>query len=167
MTRLLRNPGQAVFYAGLALLLGYFSAAPSYTHLPPDHAQIKLGFAHGGAPKGDCRQRDAAELAKLAPNMRKQLVCPRERVAVLVEIEIDGETAFREVLPPTGLHGDGPSRVYAEFEVPSGRHTVVARLRDGDRADGFDYERRTEVELAPAQSFAIDFNATTGGFNFE
>lgn len=166
MTGALRYAGQAAIYVAIAVLIGYFSAAPAYRHLPADHAQIKLGFAHGGAPKGGCRERDAAELEKLAPNMRKKLDCPRERVAVLVEVEIDGEMVFREALPPTGLRGDGPSKVYAEFEVPAGRHTIAARLRDSNRETGFDYERRTAVTLAPAQSFAIDFDPT-GGFNFE
>ena len=32
--------------------------------------------------------------------------------------------------------------------------------------EGFDYERRAEVELAPRQNLAIDFRAETGGFIF-
>jgi hypothetical protein len=40
----------------------------------------------------------------------------------------------------------------------------VARLRDSDRSEGFDYERTGVLELAPAQSLAIDFRAEMGGF---
>ena len=75
----------------------------------------------------------------------------------------DGAVA---VLPPTGFAGSGPSRAYQRFAVPPGRHELTARLRDTDRAEGFDYERMAVVELAPAQSLAIDFRAEMGGFIF-
>ena len=50
--------------------------------------------------------------------------------------------------------------------MPAGRHELIARLRDSDRRDGFDYERTAMVELAPAQSVAIDFRPEMGGFVF-
>ena len=67
-------------------------------------------------------------------------------------------------MPPTGLAGDGPSRVYRRFAVPPGRHELIARLRDTDRKSGFDYERTMTVDLKPEQSLALDFHAETGGF---
>jgi hypothetical protein len=51
--------------------------------------------------------------------------------------------------------------------VPPGRHELTARLRDTGGAEGFDYERTVVVELAPAQSLAIDFRAEMGGFIFK
>ena len=83
-----------------------------------------------------------------------------------MELLLDGEPLYQAVLPPTGLAGDGPSRAYQRFAVPPGRHELSARLRDTDRAEGFDYERTAMVELAPAQSLAIDFRSEMGGFIF-
>jgi hypothetical protein len=157
--------GQGAVYLLLALGIGYFSDRPAYTHFPPDMALIKLSFAHGGQ-KEDCRRRTAEELANLPPNMRRPMVCSRERLPVAVELLIDGAPLYQAVLPPTGLAGDGPSRAYQRFAVPPGRHELSARLRDTDRAEGFDFERTAVVELAPAQSLAIDFRAEMGGFVF-
>jgi hypothetical protein len=163
MARPLRYLGQGAVYLLLALAIGYFSDRPAYTHFPPDMALIKLSFAHG-AQKEECRRRTAEELAKLAPNMRRTMVCSRERLPVAVELVLDGEPLYQEVLAPTGLAGDGPSRTYQRFAVPPGRHELVVRLRDSDREVGFDYERTATIELKPAQSLAIDFRAEMGGF---
>jgi hypothetical protein len=165
MARPLRYLGQAVVYVLLALGIGYFSDRPAHTHFPPDMALIKFSFAHG-AQKEDCRRRTAEELAKLPPNMRRPMVCARERLPVAVELLLDGAPLYKAVLPPTGLAGDGPSRTYQRFAVPPGRHELTARLRDTDRGEGFDFERTVVVELAPAQSLAIDFRAEMGGFIF-
>ena len=50
--------------------------------------------------------------------------------------------------------------------VSAGRHRLVARLRDSDRTEGFDYEHEAEIELAPGQNFVVDFRAVSGGFIF-
>ena len=165
MARLLHYGGQAAAYLLLALAIGYFSNRPAYTHFPPDRALIKLSFAHG-AKKEECRRRTPEELARLAPNMRRPMACSRERLPVTVELLLDGAPLYQAVLPPTGLAGDGPSRAYQRFAVPSGRHELSTRLRDSDRPEGFDYERTAVVELAPGQSLAIDFRPEMGGFVF-
>jgi hypothetical protein len=159
-----RYLGQAAVYLLIALLIGYFSDRPAYTRFAPELALIKLSFTHGGQPKIPCRRRTAEELAQLAPNMRKQTLCSRERLPVLVELELDGALLFRENLPPGGLAGDGQAQVYQRFEVPAGRHELALRLRDSDRGDRFDYETAKTIELAPQQSLAIDFRHELGGF---
>ncbi len=166
MLSFLKYGGQAVVYLLIAGLFGYFSSSPTYVHFDSSTAMVKISFAHGANPKGDCRRRTAEELAKLAPNMRRPLDCPRERLPVTVEFEIDGEVLVRETLPPSGLSGDGPSRLYRVFAIAPGEHHIVARLRDTDRADGFDYEREAIVDLVPKQIFVIDFKAGSGGFVF-
>lgn len=163
MTNPLRLLGQAAIFAVFAAVIGYFADSPAYTHFPPDMALVKLSFAHG-ARKESCRERTPEELAQLAPNMRRPLACKRERLPVVVELLLDDVQLYHAVLPPTGLAGDGPSRAYQRFAVPPGEHILVARLRDSDRAEGFDFERRFDVDLAPGQSLAIDFRAETGGF---
>lgn len=163
MAEPLRYLGQGGFYLLLALGLGYCSTHPAYTHFPPDRALIKLSLTHG-AKKEECRRRTPEELAKLAPNMRRPMECTRERLPVTVELLMDGRPLYQATLPPTGLAGDGPSRVYERFAVPPGRHELTARLRDTDRQEGFDYERTMAVDLKPEQSLAIDFRPETGGF---
>jgi hypothetical protein len=165
MARPLRYLGQGAAYLLLALAIGFLSDSPAYTHFPPDKALVKLSLAHG-ARKEECRRRTPEELAKLPPNMRRPLECSRERLPVTVELLLDGTLLYHGVLPPTGLAGDGPSRAYQRFAVPPGRHELVARLRDSDRDDGFDYQRTATIDLAPAQSLAIDFRAEIGGFIF-
>ena len=158
--------GQALVYVGFAVLVGYLSQAPAYRPIPEEHAQIKFSFAHGGKPKGGCRQRTAEELAELAPNMRKALLCPRERVPVVVEFDLDDKQVYRATLPPTGLRGDGASRTYEKFVVPAGSHRLSFRLRDTERTDGFDYAAERTVNLRAGQNLAVDFDATSGGFVF-
>ena len=167
MNQALKYLGQGAFYVAIAALIGYFANAPSYSRVPADHALIKLSFAHGAKQKGECRRRTREELAELAPNMRKAMDCPRERLPVVVEFDLDGKTVYSDVLPPTGLSGDGPARAYQRFVVPAGSHRLAARLRDSDRTEGFDYVEEAEVDLAEGQSLAIDFNAVSGGFKIE
>ncbi|MGL6112636.1 MAG: hypothetical protein ACRC2B_21285, partial [Rubrivivax sp.] len=92
--------GQAVLYALFALFIGVFSRWPTYHHLGPDQALIKLSFTHTGKPVGDCRPLSKDELAKLPPNMRSPVKCPRERSPVTVEVDIGGVPALRRVVAP-------------------------------------------------------------------
>ena len=166
MIRPLSLVGQAVTYAVFAAILGVFANGPAHAPTPPEKAQIVLSLIHSGKPAGECRERTADELAKLAPNMRRKQVCPRERVALLVELEVDGNTLFRDSLPPKGFAKDFPSHVHRRFAVEPGVHRIEVRLRDSDRRDGFDYAGATETTLAPRQSLAIEFRAAMGGFVF-
>jgi hypothetical protein len=158
--------GQGVTYAVFAAVLGLFANGPAYAPASPDQAQIVLSFIHGGKPAGECRDRTTDELAKLAPNMRRKQACPRERVALLVELEMDGKILFRESLPPQGFAKDFPSHIHRRFAVEPGTHRIAVRLRDSLRHDGFDYQGETETTLVPRQSLAIDFRAAIGGFVF-
>lgn len=158
--------GQAVAYGLFMAFLAAFSATPSYTYLEADQAVIKLSFSHAAKRIGVCRRLTREEIAALPPNMRRTEDCPRERLPLLVELEIDGDLATRRFLAPAGLHRDGASAVYQRFPVSAGRHRIVARLRDTARIDGFDYERSVEVDLAPGRNFVIDFRSDFGGFIF-
>lgn len=160
----LRLAGQAVVYAGFAALIGYFASAPAYRYFAGKDAILTVSFSHGAHRKGDCHKLTREELLKLPPNMRKPVSCPRERLPVVVAFELDGKPLYSASLPPTGLSKDGPSHIYKKFEIPAGHHTLVARLRDSKRREGFDYDARFNVDLAPAQNLALDFRRDTGGF---
>jgi len=167
MVNLLRIPGQLLAYAAFMAFVGYFASAPPFRSADPEQAQILLSFSHGGARVTPCRQFSQEELNQLAPNMRRPQDCPRGRVPVAVEIEIDGQLLFSTLAPPTGLSGDGPSTVYHRFVIAPGRHTLTARLRDSRRSEGFDYERSAGIALVPRQNYVIDFRADKGGFLFD
>jgi len=159
--------GQALLYGLFALIIGYFSGAPSYRHLPADQALIKLSFSHEGKLVSECRQRTAEELAKLAPNMRAPMDCPRGRSPVTVEIDLDGTPAYRHVAMPSGLSKDGASTVYHRFPVHAGEHRLAIRLNDDARATGFNYRREGLVDLKPGKVLVIDFNREAGGITLQ
>ncbi len=166
MPSVLKFGGQAVFLAAIAVVVGYFSASPRYHQSPEGQSQIKLAIQHGGARIEDCRKLTTKELSKLPSTERRPITCSRERVALTIELSIDGKVIYADVLPPTGLSGDGVSKAYKKFLVPAGHHVIEAKLRDSKRTDGFDFDQRIEAELKQWQNLAIDFNAEQGGFLF-
>lgn len=155
---------QILAYVAFAAVLGYFATAPAYVHLDPEKALIKLSFSHAGQRKTECRRLSPEELAKIAPNMRQALDCPRERVSLLVELFLDGELLYRDLLHPSGLARDGASTAYQRFPVEPGSHHLVVHLRDTRRDEGFDWQFESDIDLVPQQNFVIDFRAEGGGF---
>jgi len=158
-------PLQALCYAAFIVVVGYFSTSPPYVHLPAGQALVKLSFQHAGQRKEACRERSAAELAKLAPNMRAALDCPRERAPVLVELELDGKVVLQREVPPAGLQRDGAAIAYFRLPVPAGRHHVVVRLRDTPTG-GFNHQGEATLELSPGAALTVDFDAAKGDFVF-
>ena len=156
---------QVPAYAAFAAFIGYFSVAPAYRHLEPGQAVVKLSLVHAGERRQPCRERTPEELAKLAPNMRAALDCPRERSDVRVEVEMDGRVIERVTAPASGLRHDLPSAIYRRIEVPAGRHAFTARLAD-DAGGSFRHEKTATVELAPGRVLVIDFSPSRGGFLF-
>jgi hypothetical protein len=162
MTRALRWLGQGLVMALIMLAIGTLADTPTYTNFPAEKAMIRLSFSHGGARA--CRERTPEELATLPPNMRAPQICSRERLPVRLEVDLDGSPLVHADLPPGGLRGDGPSRIYEGIAVAPGRYTVDARLRDTARTDGFDWTRTAEITLEPRQNLVIEFKSDAGGF---
>jgi hypothetical protein len=161
----LRFAAQLALYLPLMALIGYFSSAPKFSPVGDNEALVRLSFIHAAERKAPCRERSAEELAKLAPNMRAALDCPRERSPIMVELELDGKLVLRREVAPAGLKRDGNATVYHRLPVPAGRHTIAVRLRDRP-GEGFNYTREETVELAPGRVLLIDFAAARGGFLF-
>ena len=166
MTRGLRIVVQAIAYAAFALVLGYLSASPAYDYASAGNATVKLSLSHAANRVKPCVRLTPRELAELAPNMRRPEQCERERLPLIVELEIDGDVVASIEAPPSGLWDDGPASVYERFEVEPGTHTVTARLRDTDRSDGWDYTHTEEASLVAGRYFTVTFRAETGGFSF-
>lgn len=158
---------QFLLYGLFALAIGVFSRWPTYHHLAPNEALVKLSLVHAGKPVGDCRPLTAEELARLPPNMRAPMQCPRERSPVTVELDIDGVPAARAVAQPSGLSRDGASAVYHRLRVVAGERLIAVRLRDDVRSDGFAHTLERRVTMAPAQVLVIDFDAERGGITIQ
>jgi hypothetical protein len=153
------------FYVAFVAFVGYFSSAPPYRHLEPGEAVVKLSLSHAGELKQPCRQRSQEELARLAPNMRAQLDCPRERSDVRVVLEMDGQPLASVAARPSGLRNDLPSTIYRRFEVPGGRHTFRARLADTPGGE-LRHQGEVTLDLPPGGVLVVDFVASRGGFLF-
>lgn len=165
MTRIGRLLAGAVVTTAVVAGAALVSAWPSIRVLPENTAVVKLSFSHGG--ERACRELTEAERAELPQNMRRKEICDRQRAPVYVELRMDGAPTFSASLPPTGLAGDGPSRLYEQFVLPAGTHRFDLRLRDTAGEEGFTYTAQRELTLAPGQSLAIDFVPARGGFTFD
>lgn len=151
----------ALFFAGVVSLSDW----PRHRSVPEGMGVVTLSFSHGADRRAACRPATEAELAKMPPNMRRTEICPRGRPPIAVEFEIDGRQVFAAEVPPSGIAGDGPSRVNRNFELPAGTYELSVRMRDRP-GDAFDWQGQRTVELRPADHRVIDFRADGGGFIF-
>lgn len=147
-----------LLFAAVAL----FSQWPAWQSMAGGSALLRLSFTHSG--QRVCRDRTEEELARLPPNMRAPQLCERRRSPVWVSLDIDGNTVFSADLPPSGLSGSGPSRVYERFVLPAGQHRVTVRMRDNPLPEGMTREGVFEIEMRPADSVAIDYDPSAGAF---
>ena len=160
----LRLVGQFAVLTAVTAFVAVFSDTPAYRQVPAGMGVVKFSFSHQADRSLECRRRPPEELAKLPPNMRKPMDCPRARRGIFAELAIDDVVVFSQELPPSGFAKDGPSQVYRRFTVPAGEHAIAARLRDTPRSSGFDHERIETVKVAPGQSLALEFRPEHGGF---
>ena len=151
----------ALFFAGVIV----FSDWPRHRSIAENTGVVTLSFSHGADRRAACRPATEAEMAKMPPNMRRTQICPRGRPSIAVEFAIDGKPVFAAEVPPSGIAGDGPSRVNRNFELPAGTYTLAVRMRDR-LGDDFDWHGEKTVELKPADHRVIDFRADGGGFIF-
>jgi len=162
----IRVIGQFALIVALFAAVAALSDWPVYRRIPQGAGVVMLSFVHSAERQAECRRLSAEEIAKLPPNMRRQEVCPRKRLPIYVELDVDGRTIYQAYLPPTGIAGDGPSRIYQAFVLPAGAYNVAVRMRDSGRTEGFDHEGKQRVALAADQLFVIDFRPENGEFVF-
>lgn len=158
--------GQAALYGAFVGFIGYFSTSPAHTLRGDGEAVLKLSVSHAGRIRQPCRERSPEELARLAPNMRAALDCPRERSPVEIVLALDGRVLYRGAEPPAGLARDGVSSVYRRFVVPSGSYRLSARLKDHVDLPAHNFVKEERVALAPGEVLVVDFNVSQGGFVF-
>jgi len=154
---------QGVLYALFAAAIGVFSVWPAYRHLEPDQALLRLSFKHPGKFVTECRERTPEELAKIPPQLRAQLDCPRERSPVRVRVELDGRTLYDESFAPAGLRRDGAASGYRRLAIPAGEHHLRVQVNDDARTQASTFEGERKVTLVPGQVVLIDVIPEQGG----
>jgi hypothetical protein len=163
MPRPLAVLGQIAAYALFAVAIGYGSTAPRYRQLAPDEALLRLSFTHPGRTKADCRRRTPEELAKLPPNMRAPIDCPRERSPVVVRVALDGVELYHLSFRPAGLERDGASTGYRRTRITAGPHRLEVQFNDDVRVRGYTHERTALIDPRPGQIVLVDFDPGRGG----
>jgi hypothetical protein len=148
------------------VVVGYLSFWPQYRYASPDVAAVKLSLSHATERVVPCVTLSPQEVAALAPNMRRAQSCERQRLPLVLQLDVDGEIAYELTAAPSGIWEDGPASVYERFELPAGTHTISVRMRDSARVDAWDYTHTEEVALEAGRYLTITFRAENGGFDF-
>jgi len=164
MDKVIRISLQITFYAAFAAIIGYLSFWPRYEYGSEGMAEVKISLSHAAERVEPCVLLTPQEIAELAPNMRRSQTCERQRVHLVLELEIDGVIIRHLEVAPSGLWEDGPASVYERFELAPGEHHVAARLRDTARTEGWDYTHNEHVVLEAGRYLTITFRPETGGF---
>ena len=165
MRNVARAALQIALYAGFAYVVGYLSFWPRYHYASPDMAAVKVSLSHATNHVEPCVKLTPQQIAELAPNMRRSVLCERQRLPLIFELDVDGNTALRIEALPSGLWGDGLSSVYERFDLPPGEHHIDTRIRDTARTDGWDYVYEEDVTYAAGRYRTITFKPEKGGFS--
>jgi len=166
VNKFLRYVVQVLTYAGFAVVIGYLSFWPQYQYAAPDQAAVKLSLSHATERVVPCVELTPKEVAELPPNMRRTQSCERQRVPLVLQLDVDGERAYELVASPSGLWEDGPASVYERFNLEPGPHSITIRLIDSAGQDGWDYTHTEDVVLEAGRYLTITFKAENGGFKF-
>jgi hypothetical protein len=161
-----RIAGQVLAFLLFALAIGGLSRWPPLRPLGEGEALVRLAMAVPGKLKGECRRLSEEELARLAPNMRRPLDCPRERRPVRIRLEVDGALAREEVIQPSGVARDGAATAYWKLLLPAGRHELRALVSEDATLAGHGYERSARLDLPAGSVLTVDFDRERGGILF-
>ncbi|MFC1664215.1 hypothetical protein ACFL17_01120 [Pseudomonadota bacterium] len=155
---------QAVNYTMFMTMVWYFSFNPPYSQLEEEQAVVTLAFGHAAKRVSECNIISQEELAKLAPNMRKPMDCPRERSPVTIELRLDGKLTIQEVFEAPGLYKDQSIDVYRNIKVPQGEHRLSVWMNDDINVKGPTYQFQQTVRLKPTQRLVLNFDANKNEF---
>lgn len=149
--------GGCVLWGTIALCVGIMSDARLQV-LPDEMTEMQLVIRYSGKLLGECQAVSGVEMEELAPNMRRAMVCPREKSPVYAELRIGGKLYFRDTIMPSGLHNDGVVAAYAQIPVRTGTAMVSLRVRDDRRVEGFTHTFEQPVELGVDSVVTIHFD---------
>jgi hypothetical protein len=164
MPKPLQYLGQAILYGLFFLPLAYCTSQPDYQRQDPALATLKIAVRHAGEVVGECVAISGPEYEKMAANMHRPEVCPRERSPLRLLLSLDDETLYEEVALASGLHSDGVSSIYRRFTVPAGLYRLRMQMNDDVELDDYNWQFEKDIELAPRQVMVVSFK---GGFKVQ
>jgi len=164
MTSVLRIVLQAINFGIFMGLVGFFSINPPFKHLGDDQAMITLAISHAGERREECRKISPEEMAKLPPNMRVPMDCPRERSPISVDLTLDGKAVISNSVEPPGLYKDQGIDIFQSIKVPAGKHQLSIQMNDSVRVEGPTFTHKRDIDLKPAQLLVIQFDSVAGKF---
>ena len=137
-----------------------------FSNLPyrtPDSSEPELvvSFNHSGAIL-DPRKLTKEELARRLPHMRAQVNVTRERWAVRLRVQVDGQIALDQSYRPKGLSHDGPSMALAHLPMKPGSHQVLVELADTADPDKWTLRWSDTVGFRESQARVVLFDTKTG-----
>lgn len=164
MNKVLRYGLQILFYALFMAAVWYFSIKPAYHQLDTGQAVITLSFIHATKVREPCRKLTQEELMKLAPNMRLQLDCPRERSPLVLEMYLDETLITKVQIEPPGFHKDQSVSFFERVKVTAGEHKLRIWMNDDVKVAGVVHHYEQLVSLKPEQLLLVDFDAQANSF---
>ncbi|MDH5737606.1 MAG: hypothetical protein OEZ23_04815 [Gammaproteobacteria bacterium] len=156
--------GQLIAYGLFVVFIGVFADYPLWSHSDHNEAEIKLSINHAGQLKMPCRKRSAEELAELAPNMRSEMVCSRERSDLVLQMLLNEKMVYSKTIEAGGIGSDGEASAYARLKVDAGDYHLQVRMKDDANTDGFNYHLDQNIHLESRQVMVVQFNKLKGGF---
>ncbi len=158
---------QMLNYFIFMALVWYFSIAPPYHQLEDNQAVITLTMAHESVRVEECTKRSHEELAKLPPNMRIPMDCPRERSPITVELLLDDKPIVKKLVKAPGLYEDQAVNIYHSVKVNSGDHNLVVWMNDDVNREGYTYRHEQKLTLQPEQLLVVEFDNGAKKFTFK
>lgn len=157
---------QAFYYTLFMGTIWYLSTDPVYRPLEDGQAVVTVAFGHAGNIVQPCRERSQEEMAKMPPNMRVAMDCPRERSPIRVEVLLDDHVALKETFEPPGLYRDLGVEVFYTTKVPVGKHRVIARMNDDVNVEGFTHVDEAEINLTQGKILVVEYKPDQKKFVF-
>ena len=154
----------AVFAAGI----GYFSRAPVYSYADPSAGVIKVSLSRATARIEPCVQLTPEEIARLSPNMRREMQCERERRPLALEVSVDGERLVAIEQAPSGIWNDGAVSIYSSHAVAAGEHRLTVRLREaGPGIEDWSLTMDEDVVIEAGRYYTLTYRDEDGRLGFQ
>jgi hypothetical protein len=152
------------------VLIYQFSASPAYTYNTADKALLIVSFKKITNRAKECDKEELKAYNKSGEKRRKHMqrtkqTCgSRERVAMNVEVWIDGAQASTKRHFPSGYRMDGYAYVYQRFKLKRGAHKIKVTAREQKEGGGSSYVFDETIEFKSRQVKVIDFDKVNDRF---
>jgi hypothetical protein len=161
----LKSPGRLVLGALVAVLLTIALGALSRVPAPgidSREAALRLSWRLRSEETGECRRPTAEELQDLPSHMQNPDACAGVLPAYRLQVEVDGNERFDDLVEASGARGDRPLFVYREVRLPPGQHSVRVQFSPEEAGDAIELFLDASVSLGPGDVRLVTRNEDTG-----